>query len=212
MADCTFFHRFYGFLVFRVPTLKRNLYFETVSSETIFEYLKGRKTLEDQGFKFKAIVLDGRPGVRNLFADIPVQMCHFHQKKIIQRYLTSRPVLDASIELKAVADTLSFAKEEQFAKDLFSWHEKWQEFLKERTTDPLTGRWHYTHRRTRSAARSLKTNLPYLFTYLKYPDLNIPNTTNSLDGSFSWLKQKVNIHRGFTKELKDKIIAYILEN
>ena len=180
--------------------------------ETIEEYLKGRIKLEEQGFKFKAIVLDGRPGVRNLFLDTPVQMCHFHQKQIVQRYLTLRPQLEASIELKAISDTLAYATEKEFNQELFLWYQKWQEFLKERTTDLSTNRWHYTHKRTRAAFRSLKTNLPYLFTYLKYPELNIPTTTNSLEGSFSWLKQKVNIHRGFTPQLKDKIIAYILEN
>lgn len=180
--------------------------------ETINEYLKGRITLENQGFKFKAIVLDGRPGVRNLFLDIPVQMCHFHQKQIIRRYLTSYPQLEASIELKAIVDTLTYVDEKQFTKELFVWHDKWAEFLKERTTNPITGKWYYTHKRTRSAFRSLKTNLPYLFTYLKYPELNIPRTTNSLDGSFAWLKQKVGIHRGYTKQLKDKIITYILGN
>lgn len=44
------------------------------------------------------------------------------------------------------------------------------------------------------------------------PELNIPNTTNSLDGSFSFLKEKTNMHRGFTKGLRDKIIEHILGN
>jgi len=212
VADATFFGRAYGFLVYRAPELKRNLYFKPIMFETINEYLNGRIALENQGFKFKAIVLDGRPGVRNLFLDIPVQMCHFHQKQIIRRYLTYHPQLESGIELKAIADTLTYTTEKQFTKELFAWHDKWAEFLKERTTNPTTGKWYYTHKRTRSAFRSLKTNLPYLFTYLKYPELNIPRTTNSLDGSFAWLKQKVGIHRGYTKQLKDKIITYILGN
>ncbi|MCB4782781.1 MAG: transposase, partial [Sulfurovum sp.] len=36
-----------------------------------------------------------------------------------------------------------------------------------------------------SAYRSLRTNLPYLFTYKKYKHLGIHNTTNSLDGGYS---------------------------
>jgi hypothetical protein len=212
VADATFFGRSYGFLVFRAPELKRNLYFKPIVFETINEYLKGRIVLENQGFKFKAIVLDGRPGVRNLFLDIPVQMCHFHQKQIIKRYLTSYPQLEAGIELKAITDTLSVTNEKTFTNKFVSWCIKWDDFLKERTINPTTKRWSYTHKRTRSARRSLKINLPYLFTYQRYQDLNIPNTTNSLDGSFAWLKQKVGIHRGYTKQLRDKIINYILGN
>jgi hypothetical protein len=212
VADCTFFGRGYGFIVFRALEIKKNVYVRSLMFETIAEYQKGRMKVQKLCFTIKAIVLDGRPGVRNLFNDVPVQMCHFHQKQIIQRYLTLRPKLPASIELKAIADTLVSATEEEFSTKLFAWHDKWNSFLKERTTDPITGRWHYTHKRTRAAFKSLKNNLLYLFTYLKYPELNIPNTTNSLDGSFSFLKEKVSIHRGLKDNSRDKIIEYLLNN
>jgi hypothetical protein len=58
---------------------------------------------------------------------------------------------------------------------------------------------------------SLKTNLPYLFTYLEYRELNIPNTTNSLDGSFTNLKDLAGVHRRFTPNMKRKIIEEILD-
>ena len=137
-------------------------------------------------------------------------MCHFHQKKIIQRHLTQNPKLEASIELKVITNTLTYTTEEEFTASFMVWCDKWDSFLKERTTNPITGRWCYTHKRIRSARRSLKNNLPFLFTYLKYPEFNIPNTTNSLDGSFTWLKQKLGIHRGYTDSLRDKIIEHIL--
>jgi hypothetical protein len=55
------------------------------------------------------------------------------------------------------------------------------------------------------------TNLSYLFTYQKYPELGIPNTTNALNGMFSHRKELVNIHRGLGKKLKTKIIHEILQ-
>lgn len=210
VADATFFERTEGYLIYRIPKIKKNIYFNTIMYESIYEYQKGRIKVQNQGFKIRAITLDGRHGVRNLFSDIPVQMCHFHQKQIIKRYLTCNPKLEASIELKVITDTLTYTTKEEFTAKFTSWCSKWDSFLKERTTNPITGRWCYTHKRVRSARRSIKTNLPYLFTYLKYPKLNIPNTTNSLDGSFSWLKQKLGIHRGYTYQLRDKIIEHIL--
>lgn len=162
------------------------------------------------GYTIKAIVLDGRPGVRQLFSDIPVQMCHFHQKQIITRYLTNNPKLEASIELKKLTKVLCETNEKDFTTVLDTWHDRWYFFIRERTIDPVTGRWHYTHKRLRSAYRSLKVNLPYLFTYEKYPELNMPNTTNSLDGCFAYLKELVRVHRGSKKVLKDKIIEEIL--
>ena len=210
VADATYFDRTYGFLIYRIPEIKKNVYFTSIMYESIYEYQKGRIKVQNQGFKIRAVTLDGRPGVRNLFSDIPVQMCHFHQNQTIRRHLTGNPILGAGIELKAITDTLTYAAEEEFTAKFTTWCNKWDTFLKERTTNPITGRWCYTHKRVRSARRSLKNNLPFLFTYLKYPELNIPNTTNSLDGSFTWLKQKLGIHRGYTGELRDKIIEHIL--
>jgi hypothetical protein len=85
--------------------------------------------------------LDGRPGVRQLFSDVPIQMCHFHQKQIITRYLTNNPKLEAGIELKKITATLCKTNERDFTSALDSWQQKWFSFLKERTADPLASKW-----------------------------------------------------------------------
>ena len=211
IADVTFFGRNSGICVIRAPHLKKNLYIQEVHSESVEIYRQGRITLEKQGYTLRAIVLDGRPGVRQIFSDIPVQMCHFHQKQIITRYLTNNPKLPASRELKIVVRTLCETNEKDFVAALDAWHTQWSVFLKERTIDPVTKKWHYTHKRLRSAHRSLRLNLPYLFTYQKYPELNIPNTTNSLDCCFAYLKELLRVHRGSTRGLKNKIIEEVLE-
>ena len=77
-------------------------------------YRQGRINLEELGYTIKAIVLDGRPGVRQLFSDVPIQMCHFHQKQIITRYLTNNPKLEAGIELKKITATLCKTNERDF--------------------------------------------------------------------------------------------------
>jgi hypothetical protein len=210
VADVTFFGRSSGICVIRAAHLKKNLYIQEVHSESAEIYRQGRIVLEKQGYTLRAIVLDGRPGVRQVFSDIPVQMCHFHQKQIITRYLTRNPKLQASRELKILTRDLCEISAENFIAALDTWYIQWSSFLKERTTDPMTGKWHYTHKRLRSTYRSLRLNLPYLFTYQKYPDLNIPNTTNSLDGCFAYLKELLRVHRGSTMSLKNKIIEEVL--
>jgi len=210
IADVTFFKRNFGVCVIRAPHFKTNIYAQEVQTESVDAYRQGRINLEELGYTIKAIVLDGRPGVRQLFSDIPIQMCHFHQKQIITRYLTNNPKLEAGIELKKITDALCKTNERDFTDAINNWHQKWSSFLKERTTDPLAGNWFYTHKRLRSAYRSLKINLPYLFTYQKYSEFNIPNTTNSLDGCFAYLKELVRVHRGINKTLKRKIVQEIL--
>jgi len=137
-------------------------------------------------------------------------MCQFHQIAIMTRYLTTRPKLIAGQTLRHIALCIPKSNEGEMKEVLNVWHEKWKDFLKEKTFNPQTRRWFYTHKRLRSAFRSIKRNLPILYTHQKYPELNIPNTTNSLDGTFSHLKDMLRIHRGLKKSRKLKMIDEIL--
>ncbi len=128
--------------VIRSPHLKKNLYVQEVEHETVDVYRQGRVALKKKGYTIKAIVLDGRPGVRQIFSDIPVQMCHFHQKQIITRYLTNNPKLEAGIELKKLTKTLCETNEDDFVSAIHSWYNTWSLFLKERTIYQVTGRRH----------------------------------------------------------------------
>jgi hypothetical protein len=212
VADATFFTRSYGILRFRDPNSKINLIWKEIHSETPGQYEQLKLELERQGYCIKAAVLDGKRGVRNVFGGIPVQMCQFHQVAIVNRYLTTRPILEAGKELRQIALRLTKSNEKEFTKRLDNWHDKWQNFLKEKTTNIFTNRWCYTHRRIRSAYRSLKTNLPYLFIFQKYPELKIPNTCNSIDGSNTTLKNLLRIHRGMNRKNRYKMICQILGN
>lgn len=210
VSDATFWGRGYGILVVRCPKIKKNVHYHEIISETPFEYLKARQELERKGFVIEAAVIDGKRGVANVFKDLPTQLCQFHQIAIVRRYITAKPKLEAGKELKVLARALPIMREREFVELLDYWYDLWQDFLKERTYLEDDIHWHYTHRRIRSAYRSLKNNLPYLFTYQKYPELNIPNTTNSLDGYFNRVKSLLNVHRGLTKERRYKMIQEIL--
>ncbi len=134
-------------------------------------------------------------------------MCHFHQKRIIQRYITKNPKLQASKDLQKIMSRLTSTKETIFTKKLDAWYEIYKDFLAEKTLNDLTGKESFTHAKLVSAYRSFKTNLPYLFTYKKHKHLCIHNTTNSLDGGvFSSMKMLIKIHRGLSKSLKLKIV------
>jgi hypothetical protein len=70
---------------------------------------------------------------------------------------------------------------------------------------------YYTHKRLRSAYRSLKTNSKWLFTWYDYLELDIPKTTNAIDGHFSDLKNKLRNHNGLSKARKIKFIDEFLK-
>lgn len=208
--DGTFFSRSYGFLIYRANS--RNIYYRKIQSEKI-EYIREDLVYlsNELGYIFKSFTIDGRRGViqmlKQTFPNTPIQMCQFHQKQIIRRYTTNNPQTSCGIDLKELMKEMKDLNRMEFEYKVLLLKAKYKNFLKERNENNR-----FSHSRLRSAFRSLKTNLPYLFTYKKYPDLNIPNTTNTCEGSFGHWKSKVKIHRGMTQKRKEKMIERLVEN
>lgn len=211
LMDTTYWGKNFGVMLFKDAITKENLLKYYVRQETNALYVQGVAELMTKGFIVVGIVCDGRKGLPQCFGDIPVQMCQFHQSAIIRRYLTKKPRLKAAQELMAVVDMMKKTDKESFAGALQSWHERWQAFLDERTTNPATNKTFYTHKRLRSAYRSLKTNLKWLFTWYEHQEVNIPNTTNAIDGHFADLKNKLRNHNGLSLERKKKFIDEFLK-
>jgi len=210
LMDTTYFGRKLGVMVFKDSISGQILYKQYVKQETNKLYLSGIEEIARRGIKIQAIICDGRKGLMQLFEGIPVQMCNFHQVAIIRRYLTKKPKMQASKELWAHVQLLTRTDKESFEAGLAAWYSKWEAFLKERKTDN-TGKSRYVHKRLRSAYRSLKTNLPWLFTWYDYIDLKIPNTTNAIDGHFADLKNKLRNHNGLSADRKKKFIDEFLK-
>jgi hypothetical protein len=208
--DTMYFRKTLGVMVFRDWIKKENLLWYYVPYETIVLYEKGINELKSRGFEILGIVVDGKKGLNRRFKE-PTQMCQFHQIQIVKRYITSNPKLEAGIELKELTEKLTKTDRPSFEYWLNRWFLKWKDFLNERTVNPQTGMKTFTHTRLRSAYRSLKTNLPYLFVYLDHLKMNMPNTTNSLEGSFAHIKDKVRLHRGLKLERKKKLIDELLK-
>jgi hypothetical protein len=207
--DTTFFGRSYGILVFRANG--RNIYSRIVDGEKIYYIVECLNYLLELGYTFKSFTIDGRKGViqvlKGLFPNIPIQLCQFHQAMIIRRYTTNNPKTECGIELKELMRDLTKLDKITFAEKFFLLSKKYSLFLKERNENK-----EFIHKRLRSAFRSLRTNLPHLFTYKNHSSLNIPNTTNSCDGSFSHWKNKVKIHRGLRLDRKEKMICELIKN
>ena len=139
-------------------------------------------------------------------------MCQFHQIQIITRYLTRRPKTEAGKSLRNIALLLTQTDKESFIYWFSEWHDQYKDFLNEFTINPITKRKQFCHKRLRSACRSLANNMPYLWTwYDHFHEIKIPNTTNCLDGTFSHVKNKANVHRGVTKTRRIKILSCLLE-
>jgi hypothetical protein len=211
LMDTTYWGRSFGVMLFKDYISKENLLKYYVKTETNLLYQQGVGELQSRGYSIQAIVCDGRRGLLNSFGVIPVQMCQFHQSAIIRRYITKKPRLPAAIELKEVVKLMPNTDKESFEGALNTWFVKWHAFLNERSASMETGKSFYTHKRLRSAYRSLKTNLKWLYTWYDNIELNIPNTTNAIDGHFADLKNKLRNHNGLSIRRKMKFIDEFLK-
>lgn len=203
--DTTYFGRNFGVMLFK-NTHGKNLYWKYVKYETISEYVNGINYLSSRGIKIKAIVCDGRRGLFKALNRYLIQMCQFHQVAIVIRYITRKPKLQASRELREIVHLLSITDKESFFGALNEWYLKWENFINERVVNPETGKSRYIHKRLRSAYKSLERNKEYLFTWYDNIELEIPNTNNQLEGTFTDLKNKLRNHNGLSRKRKEKII------
>jgi hypothetical protein len=205
-----FFGKKLGLIVFRSPSLKKNLGWYEIDGESVDDYLLGILELIGSGFDIVGVTVDGKPGVLSALEKqgIPVQMCHFHQIQIVSRYTTRHPRLLPARELLHLSRLLPRTDKASFEFWLKEWFMKWESFLNEKSFDPIKDRIRFTHERLRKAYRSLKKHLPYLYTYLDYPEMT--NTTNSIEGVFSQLKTKVSVHRGLRSDRKRRLIYELL--
>jgi len=203
--DTTYFGKSFGVMVFKDSLTGQILYKQYVKQETNKLYLLGIEEIARRGIKIQSIICDGRKGLFQLFKNVPIQYCQFHQVKTIRTYLTKNPKMQSSKELWELTLIVSNTDKESFTGGLNDWHNKWESFLNERVVDEK-GKKRYIHKKLRSAHRSLKTNLPWLFTWYDNRSLNMPNTTNAIDGHFADLKNKLRNHNGLSTQRKKKFI------
>lgn len=213
ILDAFFWSRSRGVLVARAE--QKNLLWREIESEKLSHYAALLADLKAAGIQPAAFVIDGRRGVKDLilklFPTTPLQLCQFHAVQTVTKYLTKKPKLEAGKQLRKLVLTLRVCSRTAFTRRLAKWQRRWSSFLGERTPDESCRGWHYTHKKLRSAYCSLTRNLPWLFTFRHHSRLQIPNTTNSCDGWFAHLKQRVKIHRGLRFDRRKKMADFLLE-
>ena len=214
--DTTYFGRKHGVVTIINAHNGDLLYFcETTGSETNTDYYNAFYSLQKAGIYPKACIIDGRKGVGDLLVDegVLVQMCHFHMWQIVRRYLTNNPVLEPNIELKHIMDNFLSQRfpvdKQKFSAQIISWkHRNWR-WLNEKHRNE-NGRLEWSHADTRRAYNAIISHAKWLFTYEKYPELNIPRTSNIIEGKFGNAKDKMRLHHGYTHEFKIKIFFSLL--
>ncbi len=160
---------------------------------TLFSRLPAPDVLIADGLRgAEAACTQAWPGTR-------IQRCLVHVQRNTRTDLTSRPRLQAGRELKRLSDGLTSVETAgqavRWGEALNAWHERWKDFIAERTyarDDPSNPkasrrRWWWTHEELRRCYRRLERLFREgrLFAYLE-PELlkggPVARTTNRLEG------------------------------
>lgn len=206
--DATYYSQKEGLLVALEANSGRLLYAKQIGPERAADYTEAIEDVRARGYDVKGLILDGNKGVFGAFPDLSRQMCLVHMKRIIRRYLTGHPKAEAACELLEITGGLCHVDGEAFRSMITGWEVKWSEFLKERTQN-CSGGSHYTHKRLRSAIRSLRWFMPYLSSHESQDGM--PATNNRIEGFFSNLKSVLGRHRGMNKEHRWRLIVELLD-
>lgn len=174
----------------------------------------------------QAVVSDGQKGIQKaaslcLGDDVILQRCHFHVKQNLQAKLTKNPATPAGQDLQLLARWLRYVKTEDdmalFVGTFHGLREVYSSFLKERTyyVEVSSGRrrWNYTHARVRSAYRQIDRLIEddQLFAYITHPELNLPTTTNHVEGGLNArIAELLRVHRGMPYERQRQLIDLFL--
>jgi hypothetical protein len=192
LIDATFFGREYGFLVFH--DCNKVIYFKEIKTESIQHFREGLIAVRDCGYyTINSITVDGRRGyinnIRKLLGNIPIQMCIFHQKAIVRRYITDRPRSEVGIKLKNIMNNLCKSNcselHQEFIDQFYALKDQYHYILQQKNSEG-----NYKYSNIRSAFRSIDQNMIYLFTYSDHHYQNIPPTNNHLEGLFGHLKER----------------------
>ena len=206
--DVTYWGRNWGVLLALDDATSRPLYVAFVKHETVADYVQAVETITRMGYTVKGIVIDGMRSLFDMFRDTyRIQMCQFHMRSIIDRYLTKKPKLKAAVALKELMGRMTVLDRDGFEKEFVKWIEDWDHTLNRRTVSKRTGKSHYTHKRLRTAMNSVAFFLPFLFTYKEKGCEGMPNTNNKVEGVFTDLKKNLNNHSGMGEDGRKRFIS-----
>lgn len=216
LVDGTYFSKKICLVLYRDNNIKFTQLYRITDGEWFEEIQEDLKNLKALGLKIESITCDGHPSIlkaiKRVDKSIIVQRCIIHIQRMCKIWLTLRPQSEAGQALRDLINNIHTIKDRTqwgyWVVDLIRWHEKYKNFVNEKTINPTTGRAWYKHRMVRKAFITIKRALPDMFHYLD--NHKIPKSTNGLESFFGHLKDNLSIHRGLTESHRKNFIKWYL--
>lgn len=216
IIDGTYFTEGLCLILYYDSGLRYSLLYRFSSNEFYREIKEDLENLKKLGIDIAAVTCDGKKSiiraVEKVYPSATVQRCMVHVQRMVRLWLTRKPKLQASKELRYLAGLLhhirSVVEQHIWTIAFEVWYKRHQPIIEERVLHKPTGRWWYKHRQLRRSAVMVKKALSDMFHFIG--DSKIPKTTNGLDSYFGHLKLNLNVHRGLSKRNRQSYILWYL--
>lgn len=216
LIDGTYFKGNLCLVVYRDDVIKFTQLYRLTDGEWEEEIREDLKNLLSLGVQIESITCDGHRAIlnaaRKVCKGVVIQRCIVHIQRMCKIWLTQNPQSSAGLELLNIIRILHKINDREqwgyWIVSLVQWYEKHKDFINEKSFNPLTGRYWYTHKMLRRSFITIKRALPNMFHYLD--NLRIPKSTNGLESYFGHLKDNLSIHRGLSYQHRKNFIKWYL--
>ncbi len=216
IVDGTYFTEGLCLIIYYDSQLKYSLLYRFSSNEYYREIREDMENFKKLGIDISAVTCDGKKAiiraVEKVYPSAIIQRCTVHVQRMVRLWLTRRPKLQASRELRYLVGLLhhirGIVEQHMWIIAFEKWYKRHQQIIEEKVLHRPTGRWWYKHRPLRRSAVMVKKAVADMFHFIG--DKNIPKSTNGLDSYFGHLKLNLNVHRGLSKKNRQAFILWYL--
>lgn len=216
LIDGTYFSNGICLVLYRDATIRFTQLYRFSDGEHYSEIKEDLENLVVLGVQIESITCDGHKAIlkaiKRTLPKTTLQRCLVHIQRDCRIWLTKNPQSNAGYDLKQIAATLhQITNHEELSLwllKLHDWHQKYQGFINQKSHNPETGRYWYTHKMVRRSFMSIKRALPDMFHYLDNP--KIPKSTNAVESFFGHMKGHLNIHRGLSYNHRKQYLMWYL--
>lgn len=214
-VDATYFKKF-CVVCYQDDSISYTQLFRFSDAERYEEIKEDLINLLHLGLHINSITCDGHKAtlkaIKKVMPGVIVQRCLVHIQRMCLLWLTARPAYDAGKQLRELVLLIhqikTYNDKQFFIQQLLLWEQQFNDFLKQKSYKPLTGRYWYTHRLIRRSFFTMKRALPNMFHYLD--NAAIPKTTNGIESYFGHLKNHLDLHRGLTQKNRINFIKWYI--
>lgn len=216
LIDGTYFKHDLCLILYRDNTIKFTQLYRLTDGEWYEEMKEDLENLISMGVNIESITCDGHKSllkaIRKVSKEVVAQRCLVHIQRMCRIWLSTSPKSQAGIDLRDIVLELhrinTADQRDYWIVSLFKWHEKYRNFISEKSFNEKTGRFWYTHKMVRRSFSVIKKALPNMFHYID--NKRIPKSTNGLESFFGHLKSNLNVHRGLSQTHRKNFIKWYL--